>query len=63
MEIQFRPVGPSFVTKFQLTTFQGVRPALFNFNTSGVNPAAMLTLIIMSSKRTPEPGALSVKSR
>ena len=32
---QFRPLGPSFVMKFQLTTFQGVRPALFNFNTSG----------------------------
>ncbi len=28
-------MGPSFVMKFQLTTFQGVRPALFNFNTSG----------------------------
>jgi hypothetical protein len=32
---QFRPLGPSFIMKFQLTTFQGVRPALFNFNTSG----------------------------
>jgi xylan 1,4-beta-xylosidase len=32
---QFRPLGPSFVMKFQLNTFQGVRPALFNFNTSG----------------------------
>jgi xylan 1,4-beta-xylosidase len=32
---QFRPLGPTFVMKFQLTTFQGVRPALFNFNTSG----------------------------
>ena len=32
---QFAPLGPSFVMKFQLITFQGVRPALFNFNTSG----------------------------
>ena len=32
---QFKPLGPSFIMKFQLTTFQGVRPALFNFNTSG----------------------------
>jgi xylan 1,4-beta-xylosidase len=32
---RFKPLGPSFTMKFQLTTFQGVRPALFNFNTSG----------------------------
>jgi xylan 1,4-beta-xylosidase len=32
---QFTPVGNPFTTTFQLTTFQGVRPALFNFNTSG----------------------------
>jgi xylan 1,4-beta-xylosidase len=32
---QFRPLGNPFVMTFQLTTFQGVRPALFNFNTSG----------------------------
>jgi len=31
----FNPLGPRFLMKFQLTTFQGVRPALFNFNTSG----------------------------
>ena len=31
----FTPVGSPFTTTFQLTTFQGVRPALFNFNTSG----------------------------
>ena len=30
----FSRLGPPF-TRFQLTTFQGVRPALFNFNTSG----------------------------
>jgi len=30
----FRPLGPPFIMRFQLTTFQGVRPALFNFNTS-----------------------------
>jgi hypothetical protein len=29
------PLGKPFTTTFQLTTFQGVRPALFNFNTSG----------------------------
>jgi hypothetical protein len=28
-------LGKPFTTTFQLTTFQGVRPALFNFNTSG----------------------------
>jgi xylan 1,4-beta-xylosidase len=32
---QFTSVGEPFTTIFQLTTFQGVRPALFNFNTSG----------------------------
>jgi beta-xylosidase len=31
----FTPLGAPFTTTFQLTTFQGVRPALFNFNTSG----------------------------
>lgn len=31
----FKTLGPPFVMRFQLTTFQGVRPALFNFNTSG----------------------------
>jgi hypothetical protein len=31
----FTPLGSPFTTTFQLTTFQGVRPALFNFNTSG----------------------------
>lgn len=32
---QFTPLGNPFTTTFQLTTFQGVRPALFNYNTSG----------------------------
>jgi xylan 1,4-beta-xylosidase len=32
---QFTDVGEPFTTVFQLTTFQGVRPALFSFNTSG----------------------------
>lgn len=32
---QFMPLGDPFTMTFQLTTFQGVRPALFNFNTSG----------------------------
>jgi beta-xylosidase len=32
---QFTPLGSPFTMIFQLTTFQGVRPALFNFNTSG----------------------------
>jgi hypothetical protein len=32
---EFTPVGNPFTPVFQLTTFQGVRPALFNFNTSG----------------------------
>ena len=31
----FTPLGPPFTTTFQLTTFQGVRPALFNFSTTG----------------------------
>ena len=31
----FTPVGNPFTMIFQLQTFQGVRPALFNFNTSG----------------------------
>jgi hypothetical protein len=31
----FTPLGEPFTMSFQLTTFQGVRPALFNFNTSG----------------------------
>jgi beta-xylosidase len=32
---EFTPLGSPFNTIFQLTTFQGVRSALFNFNTSG----------------------------
>lgn len=32
---EFTPVGKPFTMMFQLTTFQGVRPALFNFNTGG----------------------------
>ena len=32
---QFTPLGKPFAMTFQLRTFQGVRPALFNFNTSG----------------------------
>jgi hypothetical protein len=32
---EFMPLGKPIRTAFQLTTFQGVRPALFNFNTSG----------------------------
>ncbi len=32
---QFTPLGKTFTMTFQLTTFQGVRPALFNFNTAG----------------------------
>jgi beta-xylosidase len=32
---KFTDVGDPFPTTFQLTTFQGVRPSLFNFNTSG----------------------------
>lgn len=31
----FTPLGKPFTMIFQLRTFQGVRPALFNFNTSG----------------------------
>jgi hypothetical protein len=32
---RFTPLGNPFTMTFQLTTFQGVRPALFNFNTTG----------------------------
>jgi xylan 1,4-beta-xylosidase len=32
---QFTPLGKPFTMTFQLTTFQGVRPALFNYNSSG----------------------------
>ena len=32
---QFTALGDPFTTTFQLTTFQGVRPALFHYNTSG----------------------------
>jgi len=32
---KFTPLGKPFRMTFQLTTFQGVRPALFNFNTTG----------------------------
>jgi beta-xylosidase len=31
----YTPLGKPFTMTFQLRTFQGVRPALFNFNTSG----------------------------
>jgi xylan 1,4-beta-xylosidase len=31
----FRPLGGEFVSVFQLTTFQGVRFALFNYNSAG----------------------------
>jgi beta-xylosidase len=31
---QFAPLGNPFTMTFQLTTFQGVRPALFHFNTT-----------------------------
>jgi xylan 1,4-beta-xylosidase len=31
----FAPLGNPFTMTFQLTTFQGVRPALFHYNTSG----------------------------
>ena len=31
---QFTPLGDPFTMTFQLRTFQGVRPALFNYNTS-----------------------------
>ena len=32
---QFTPLGKPFTMTFQLRTFQGVRPSLFNFNVSG----------------------------
>ncbi|MBN2181492.1 MAG: glycoside hydrolase 43 family protein [Sedimentisphaerales bacterium] len=32
---EFTPLGDPFIMAYQLTTFQGVRPALFNYNTSG----------------------------
>lgn len=32
---KFTTAGEPFMMTFQLTTFQGVRPALFNYNTSG----------------------------
>jgi hypothetical protein len=32
---QFTPLGAPFFMTFQIRTFQGVRPSLFNFNTSG----------------------------
>lgn len=32
---QFSPLGNPFTMTFQLTTFQGVRPGLFHYNTSG----------------------------
>jgi xylan 1,4-beta-xylosidase len=32
---EFTPLGKPFTMTFQLRTFQGVRPALFNFNTAG----------------------------
>src|SRR5574340_768966 len=32
---EFTPIGNPFTMTFQLTTFQGVRPALFHYNTSG----------------------------
>jgi beta-xylosidase len=32
---EFTPLGNPYTMKFQLQTFQGVRPSLFNFNTSG----------------------------
>jgi xylan 1,4-beta-xylosidase len=31
----FKPLGNPFTMTFQLITFQGVRPSLFNYNTSG----------------------------
>jgi hypothetical protein len=33
--LQFTSLGEPFTMRFQLTTFQGVRPALFHYNTSG----------------------------
>ena len=32
---QFTPLGKPYTMNFQLQTFQGVRPSLFNFNTNG----------------------------
>jgi beta-xylosidase len=32
---EFKTLGNTFTMTFQLTTFQGVRPALFHYNTSG----------------------------
>jgi beta-xylosidase len=32
---EFTPLGNPFTMTFQLTTFQGVRPALFHYNTTG----------------------------
>jgi xylan 1,4-beta-xylosidase len=32
---EFTPLGSPFTMVFQLTTFQGVRPSLFHYNTSG----------------------------
>jgi beta-xylosidase len=32
---QFTPLGDPFRMEFQLTTFQGVRPSLFHYNTAG----------------------------
>ncbi len=32
----FKPLGPDFITVFQLRTFQGVRFTLFNYNNGGV---------------------------
>jgi len=32
---EFKDLGNPFTTTFQLTTFQGVRPSLFNYNTTG----------------------------
>jgi hypothetical protein len=34
--VNFQPLGDEFIMVFQLRTFQGVRFALFNFNTTGV---------------------------
>ena len=33
---KFTPLGDPYTMTFQLRTFQGVRPSLFNFNTSGM---------------------------
>jgi xylan 1,4-beta-xylosidase len=32
---EFTPLGTPFIMNYQTTTFQGVRPSLFNYNTSG----------------------------